>query len=206
VRSPDGEPLGLVWVQELGAPAGNLTKPDGIFILKPGKAAAVLFEKAGFVPEIRLITPSEEKELEVTLRLTPEIPTLESCKQMSAGPIRELRAAKSRSLQIRDFRDVDFVGYSATYSAQGSTAQLSSVTGIFNPGLTPPPDWVSGLSSFTVRGIRCGGEQWVDLRGESAEGLKSRWVGYPLSHVAYSKVSAQAARALDAAIDNGCCR
>lgn len=79
------------------------------------------------------------------------------------------------------------------------------MTGVHVGGLTPAPAWVGGLSGFSVGTIGCGGVQWIDLRGSSAGGLESRWVGYGLSFLQYSKVPPDAARAFDRAIEGGCC-
>ena len=99
-----------------------------------------------------------------------------------------------------------FFGYDATYDHGGSRWHLSSNTGIYVRGLTPQPDWVAGLLSLTVRSLRCGEDQWVDLRGVSDAGMKSRWIGYAFSHVEYSKVPPQVASVFDKAIDRASCK
>ena len=116
----------------------------------------------------------------------------------------ELEVKKTPQVHLTRGRDVEFVTYIATFTKSGE--ELASMTGIHAGGLTPAPDWVKGLSSFTVRGIDCGDVQWIDLRGASEGGLRSRWVGYAFSSAQYSRVAEEAAQAFDRAIDNGCCR
>jgi hypothetical protein len=208
-RSTTGEPLEHVWVQELGAWSGALTTADGVFAFTLGKPATLLLSKDGFRPEIRLTAGTEKQgELTVVMQPAPDASLkLPSCERQGAGPLRELKLGTTGKLHVKSGGGADFVGYSATYAKNRATAAvLSSMTGIHVAGLTPTPDWVRGLSSFTLRTIECGGVQWTDLRGVSETGLQSRWVGYSLSHLEYSKVSPEAARAFDSAIDNGCCR
>lgn len=164
--------------------------------------------KDGFRPEIRSVTGSEGTT-ELNVPLEPESgvsPSLRSCRSQRPGPLRELELGSARGLELKRGGDVDFTGYAAKYKANGSVASLTSMTGIHVSGLTPTPDWVAGLSAFTVRAVRCGGFQWIDLRGVSAGGLQSRWIGYAFGHVEYSKVPLGAARRFDDAIDRGCCR
>jgi len=107
---------------------------------------------------------------------------------------------------MKRWHGVESHGYYARYERDGFVAELSSETGVHVGGLSPRPAWVAGLSSFTIRSLRCGGEQWIDLRGVTETGLEStRWVG-GIGFVEYSKVPGPVARAFDKAIDNGCCR
>lgn len=209
VQSVDGVPLKLVWVQELGVWRGHLTEADGRFTYPAGKRAALLFVKEGFRPEIRMTTASEAPG-ELSVVLTPEqepARSLPLCYRHGRdATIHEFEVARVRGLKVIRCRDVDYVEYSATYTGGGSVARLSSMTGILVGGLTPTPEWVTGLRSLTVRSIKCGYDGWFDLRGVSAEGLESRWVGYSFAHVEYSKIPWAIARYFDKAIDKGCCR
>jgi len=208
IRSTDGAVLKLVWVQELGTWNGRLTDADGQFQFPAGKPATLLFDKDGFRPEIRLTTGSEGPD-DMSVVLEPEARAalnLRSCRRRGGCPFCELELAKAPGLQIARGGDVDFAAYYATYKRGGFFGELGSMTGVHVGGLTPTPAWVAGLSSFTVRSLRCGGDQWIDLRGVSPQGLESRWVGYAVGHVEYSNVPTPVARIFDKAIDGGCCR
>lgn len=206
VRSPVGRPITQVWVQQLGAWSGSFTKADGRFMFAAG-TSTLLFVRDGFQPEIRLVTGADD-DRELSVVLEPEQAaalTLRSCGLLGAA-LREIEPAKVRGLKLKHGGDVDFTAYAADYSYGRSVWHLTSMTGIHAGGLTPTPDWVAGISSFTVRSLKCGGEQWFDLRGASVEGRESRWVSEGLSHVEYSNVPTPVARVFDKAIDNGCCR
>jgi hypothetical protein len=207
VRSTDGRLLEQVWVQELGASWGRGTEADGRFEFPGGKPATLLLFKGGFRPQIRLTTGSEGLDgTSVVIEPEPRAAlNLRSCGR-HVGLLPELRPARVPGLQLRRAGDVDFAGYYATYKHDGVLGDLSSMTGIHVGGETPTPDWVAGLSSFTVRSLMCGGDQWFDLRGATETGLQSRWIGEGGSHVEYSKVPAPVAKVLDKALDNGCCR
>jgi hypothetical protein len=207
VRSSDGSPLNQVWVQHIGAWGGSLTKADGRFLLPTGKST-LLFVKDGFRPEIRVITSSEDNGgLSVVLEPEPKAAViLPSCKLQGGSPLLELQPARFRGVQLKRGGDVDFGAYDATYRYGGSVWDFRSMTGIHVQGVIPTPEWAAGLSSFTVRSLKCGDYQWFDLRGTSASGHESRWVGYSCSHVEYSNVPSPVARVFDKAIDNGCCR
>jgi hypothetical protein len=208
VRSPIGAPLPGVWVQELGARDGAPTNTDGVFTFPLGKPVALLLAKDGFRPEIVRATGTErDNELNVVMRPEPDALSLPSCKGRGQPVLPELELAKSPRVQVKRGGEVDFIGYTATYHKNGrAPAMLESMTGIHVGAPAPLPHWVEGLSSLIVRSIRCGGVQWIDLRGVSNGGLRSRWVGYGQSYVAYSKVPTEAANIFDRAIDNGCCR
>jgi hypothetical protein len=212
VRSADGPALGNVWVQELGEWNGSLSKADdGLFRFTSGRPSRLLFTKEGFRSQIRVTTGFERpEELSVLLALESDSRrVLPSCKnqkeQESSTSLRELKLKRTHDIQLKKGGDVDFVGYAATYTIDGIVASLASMTGIHVAGLSPNPDWTKGITEFTVSNFTCGGYQWIDLRGTSEDGLQSRWVGYALSYVEYSKVPSEAARAFDDAIDSGCC-
>lgn len=208
VRSPTGSPLGLVWVQELGTWNGRLTEVDGGFRFPADKPITLLFAKDGFMPKIWTTSASKGLgDLSIVMDLEPAgTISLRSCGRLGSGPLRELEPATTHGMQATRRSGSDFIAYSAKYITGGSVVFVSGSTGIHVAGLTPTPDWVAGLSSFTVRAFRCGGFQWIDLRGVSSQGLQSRWVGYPFGDLAYSRIPATAAGVLDKAIDNGCCR
>jgi hypothetical protein len=207
VRSIDGRLLDQVWVQELGTWRGRNTEANGRFGFPGGKPATLLFFKGGFRPLIRATTGSEGLDgISVVLEPEPRAAlNLRSCRR-HVGLLPELQPARVPGLQLRRAGDVDFAGYYATYKHDGFLGELSSMTGIHVGGETPTPEWVAGLSSFTVRSLTCGGDQWFDLRGATETGLESRWIGEGGSHVEYSKVPAPVAKVLDKALDNGCCR
>jgi hypothetical protein len=169
VRSSTGATLDRVWVQELGSWNGSPTKADGGFAFPLGKPATLLLARDGFRPEILLTTGIEtDGEIRVVMRREPDALSLGSCKQQESGPLPELELAKTVNVQVKRGGDVDFVGYTATYTKNGeAAATLGSMTGLHIGGLTPTPDWVRGLSSFTVRSIKCGEVHWIDLRGVS---------------------------------------
>jgi hypothetical protein len=207
VRSIDGKAVSGVWALQLGSEFGHTTESDGRFDFPPGEVPVTLmFFKDGFRPELRVIDPSEIIDgLVVTLEAeTTAVLTVRSCGRHKSV-LREWEPAKVHGLELRRGGDVDFTGYYGTYDYQGSKAYLSSETGVHMSGLTPRPEWFAGLSSFTIRSITCGDEQWFDLRGSTEKGLRSRWVGHPASHIEYSKVPAQLADIFDRAIDKGCC-
>ena len=207
VRSSEGSPLTQVWVQPLGSWEGSLTKADGEFLLPSGKST-LLFLKDGFRPEIRALTGSENSgDVSVVLEPEPKAAlTLRPCRRQGGNPLAELEPASTRGVHLKRGGDVDFGAYDATYSYGGSIWDCGSMTGIHVQGLTPSPAWVAGVSSLTVRSLKCGDYQWFDLRGTSAEGRISRWIGYSFSHVEYSKVPPEVSRVFDKAIDTGCCR
>jgi hypothetical protein len=208
VQSVDGVPLKFVWVQELGALRGRLTEADGQFAYPAGRRATLLFVKDGFRPEIR-VTGGSEAGGELFVVLQPEdkpARSLPFCYRHGQNTIHELELGGVRGVQVRRNRDADYVEYSATYDYGGRVVRLSSMSGIHVAGLTPTTEWLRGLESLTVRSLRVGDDQWFDLRGTSAEGLESRWVGYAFAHVEYSRVPPPVARVFDKAIDNGCCR
>jgi len=167
----------------------------------------LLFAKDGFRPQVVLTTGSQSERTVVMQPETEVSLALPSCREHSTEAFPELELAKTPRIGVRRGGDVDFRGYAATYTKNPAVVEvLGSMTGIHVGGLNPTPDWVKGLSSLTVRSIRCGGMQWIDLRGVSEGGLlQSRWVGYGQGHVDYSKVSREAALAFDHAIDHGCC-
>jgi hypothetical protein len=205
VKSMSGVPLAQVWVQELGTWRGSLTKADGAFMFLLGKPATLLLAKDGFRPEIISTTGTEtDGELSVLLHPESEMVNLRRCRRQRHGSLPELELGRTPQVHVKRGGDVDFTAYAATYTTSGEV--LRSMTGLHVAGLTPTPDWAKGLSSFTVRSIKCGGVQWIDLRGVSSDGLRSRWVGWAASHLEYSKVSKSAALAFDRAIDHGCCR
>ena len=206
VRSTDGRLLAKVWVQELGARRGRETEAGGDFDLPVRKPASLLFFKPGFRPQIRVTTGSEGIE-GLTVVLEPEARADLNLRPCTGHrwPLPELRAAKVRGLEVRRGRNIEYASYDATYKYGGSVRYLSSRTGIHQSCLTPTPGWVAGLSSFTVRSLSCGGDQWFDLHGVTETGLESRWVGDGGGCVEYSKVPALVARVFDQAIDNGCC-
>ena len=194
-------------VQELGASRGRDADSSGQFQFPRGKPVTILFLKDGFSPQIRMISGSEDLN-SLSVVLEPESKTalkLRSCRR-ERWLLPELDPAKVRGLQFRRHPNIEYASYSATYKYGGSVAYLSSMTGIHVGGLTPTPEWVAGLSAFTVRSLMCGGTQWFDLRGATDTALQSRWVGTAGSHVECSKVPAPVAQVLDKAIDNGCCR
>jgi hypothetical protein len=207
VRSTDGGILSQVWVQELGARRGRLIGPDGRFQFTVGKPVTLLFYKGGFRPQIRVTTGSEGTD-DLSVLLDHEAVaavSLRFCRRQRGCPLCEIEPFKVPGLRIKRIHNIEYDGYDATYRHGGSCGVLSSVTGVHVGGLSPTPAWVAGLSSFTVRSVRCGGEQWFDLRGVTEAGLESRWVG-GAGYVEYSKVPGPVARAFDKAIDNGCCR
>jgi len=205
VNMAHGEGVSGVWVQELGSWRGELTKADGAFHFPRGRATTLLFVKDGLQPQVRQVTGGEG-ELNLVMQPTSGSSiSLGTCEQQSRAQLPEIELARNHGIRIRRGGDVDFVAYAATYTAKGASAVLTSMTGIHVAGLTPEPGWVVGLSQFTVGSITCGGVQWIDLRGTSGSGLESRWIGYGLSHLAYSKVPTEAAHAFDRAIERGCC-
>jgi len=208
VYSASGQPLEGVWVQELGTWNGTRTKADAVFSFGLGKPETLLLAKDGFQPRIVTTSGTERPgELRVIMEPSHEASlSIGSCKRQWPGPLRELEIRRAAQLRVTRGGDVDFRGYSATYVKDRTPFSLSSMTGMHVSGLTPTPDWVAGLSGLSVRSIKCGGFEWIDLRGVSALGLESRWVGYSFGHLEYSKVPGNAARVFDAAIDNGCCR
>lgn len=208
VRSVGGEPLKLVWVQELGSWNGSLTKADGRFLLPSGKATTLLFDKPGYRPKLRTLGGSEA-QADWSITLEPEGQAaldLRSCQPVRSGSIHQIKLAPVRGLKIKRGREVDFAAFSAMFTYQGAVAYISGSNGIHVAGMTPTPDWSDGVSSLSVQSVKCGGDYWFDLRGSSPGGLESRWVGYAFAHVEYSKVAAPVARVLDKSIDGGCCR
>ena len=200
-----GDPLAGVWVQELGSWNGGRTKTDGVFRFPMGRPTILLVAKNGFRPEVVPVTGAKGELNLVILPESGRSVSLGICKRRTENPFPEIEIAKMHGIIVKRETGVDFIGYAATYAANGTAAVLSSMTGIHVAGLTPAPAWVEGLSGFTVRTVKCGGEEWIDVRGTSSAGLESRWIGYALSHLAYSKVSGEAARAFDLAIEGGCC-
>jgi len=208
VRSTDGGHLSQVWVQELGTWRGRPTEADGRFQFPGGKPITLLFYKDGFRPQIRVTTGAEDADgLSVVLeREASAALILRSCGRQRGCPLCEIELSRVRGLRMKRWHGVESHGYYARYERDGFVAELSSETGVHVGGLSPRPAWVAGLSSFTIRSLRCGGEQWIDLRGVTETGLEStRWVG-GIGFVEYSKVPGPVARAFDKAIDNGCCR
>jgi hypothetical protein len=132
--------------------------------------------------------------------------TLRSCTRQQGAPAPGLEIGRARGIRLKHSHDVDFTAFDAQYVYQGAVWGLSSMTGVLVGGWNPAPDWVAGLSAFAIRSIKCGEYRWFDLRGTSADGLLSRWVGYGFSYVEYSKVPPPVARVFDKAIDTGCCR
>jgi hypothetical protein len=205
VKSPSGAPLGQVWVQELGTWKGSLTKTDGAFMFPLGKPTTLLLTKDDFRPEIISTTGAgTDPELGVVLHPEPNTANLRCCMRQRHGLLPEFELGKTSQVEVKHDGGADFVAYTASITTTGEV--LKSVTGLHVAGLTPTPDWAKGLSSLTVRSIKCGGVQWIDLRGVSDDGLGSRWIGWGASQLEYSKVSKKAALLFDRAIDKGCCR
>jgi hypothetical protein len=205
INTQTGEPLSHVWVQEIGSWNGSLTKGDGIFLFHIGTPVTLMFAKDGFRPQVREVTGTDN---ELNVVMTPAAgrsARLGDCNRRSDVTFPEIRVAKTHGILLKRETGTDFVGYTATYRSKRVAAVLSSMTGIHVAGLTPTPTWAEGLSRFTVGSLTCGGVQWIDLRGFSGEGLESRWIGYGLGHLEYSKAPAEAARAFDSAIERGCC-
>ena len=203
VRSEDGAPLRLVWVQELGPRLGRLTESDGRFTFTAGKPVSLLLYKDGFRPQVIAVSGSEERSgLSVVLAADPKPNlVLRSCKGGTAL-IPEIEPAGMGGVRLRRGGDADFSSYTATYMYGGSEWNFSSMTGAHVDGIAPGPEWVAGLSSFTVRSLKCARAYWFDLRGVTADGLESRWLGY-IGFVEYSKVPPAVARMFDKAIDTG---
>lgn len=207
VRSTDGGTLSKVWVQELGTWRGRFTEADGSFQFAGGKAVTLLFDKDGFRPQIRLTTGSEGAD-ELSVVMVHEVSgalNLRSCRRQREFSLCEIELPKVPGLRIERWHGVESHGYNAKYKQDGFLGELTSETGVHVGGMSPKPEWVAGLSSFTVRSLRCGCETRFDLRGTTQAGLQSRWVG-GFGFVEYSKVPGAVARAFDKAIDNGCCR
>jgi hypothetical protein len=205
VTGPGGEPLSNVWVQELGAWTGTVTKADGVFAFPLGRKLTLLFAGQGLRPEIRMMAGTDTESSLTMLPLSDTPASVSLCRDRGQGPLIEIELAKIPSLVVKRGGDVDFFGYTAAYTAKGATAILSSMTGMHAAGLTPTPDWVKGISSFSVQSLRCGKVQWIDLRGASGAGLESRWIGYPQGQLEYTRVPSEAARTFDRAIGAGCC-
>jgi hypothetical protein len=204
VTGPAGEPLSNVWVQELGAWSGTVTKADGVFGFPLGRKLTLLFAREGSGPEIRMVAGTEPELSQIMLPLSDTPASLSPCRDRGQGLLIEIDLAKVPSLVVKRGGDVDFFGYTATYTAKGATAILSSMTGMHIAGLTPTPDWVKGISSFTVQSLKCGSVQWIDLRGVSGAGFESRWIGFPQGFLEYSNVPSEAARTFDHAIGGAC--
>jgi hypothetical protein len=208
VLSADGRPLPGVWVQELGARTGYLTGADGGFSFPAGKSFVMLFYKQGLRPEVRDISASDAgSNLSVVLR--PESAAtlnLRLCRRQTANPIHQLEIARVQGIRLRRAGDVDFASYSGAFRFNGAVSYISGMSGVHVGGLTPTPDWARGISSVTIRSFWCGEDGWLDLRGKSAGGGESRWIGYPFAFVEYSNVPSPVANLFDKAIDHGCCR
>jgi hypothetical protein len=192
----------------LGTWSGRATGADGQFQFSAGKPVTLLFVKDGFRPDLRAIAYPEDIG-DVSVVLEPEgraALNLPLCGRHGSIPLRELEPGPARGISLRHSSGGDYIRYHASYIYRGSEVYFESMTGIYAGGLTPTPEWAAGLSSFTVRSLSFGGDQWFDLRGTTQQGLQSRWVGYAGTHVAYSKIPAPVARLFDKAIDNECCR
>jgi hypothetical protein len=208
VRSADGTVLGQVWVQELGKPRGCFSGVSGEFQLSMKRAVTLLFVKDGFRPALRTITSTKE-DGQISVVLDPEPSAalkLPLCQRHGIIPIREVVSKNMRHIILTPGKNVDFSSYVAYYEHKGSELYFASMAGVHVAGETPTPEWVAGVTSLSVRSMKCGDSLGFDLRGSTGLGVASRWIGLPGSHVEYSRIPSSVARIFDEAIDGGCCR
>jgi hypothetical protein len=204
VRSEDGRPLERVWVQELGARRGELTKANGRFQFARG--STLLFYAHGFRPQVRAVPTADEAMMQVIMaQETAPAAGFRSCRREKPGMIRRLRPQLLDRMHITSCNDADYSSHDITYNYGKKCYLLQSMTGIHVAPLAPSGEWVSDLSSFSVEGRSCGSDRWFDLRGTTPDGLVSRWLAYPFSYIEYSKVPKAVAEVFDRALENGCC-
>lgn len=203
VETDGGLPVAAVRVTDLLSGRFVATSsPTGDFSSAHPAPLVLLLERPEYAPAIRIVQPPSTH---VAIRMRPDSAagwTVPPCRGAgaAAGP-REIRFRWPRG--VKRLIDADFHGFEYSYPSRG-TARLESMTGTSASRNYPPAAWVRGLNHLTVRRVALGSLYGLDIRGQTADGSYSRWLGYFYSFAAYSRAPKNASTAFDRIMESAC--
>ncbi len=166
--------------------------------------SACCFLRTGYQPYI-LAEPGAAENLSIILRQNSSSLHKPRCPgRRNPSPLPEIRVQMPHFVRKTLMSDADFTRLTIYASRGKGSSRLDIWSGNVSLGV-PGRDWLAGLAQVSASSIRCGEVDWLDFRGVTPHGLRSRWLGYFYSFATYSNAPPEAATRFDKMIDTGCC-